>query len=369
MIRDRKHIAELDGVRGIAILIVLWGHLRVPLLTMKAPTWFHAGVDLFFLLSGFLIARILLYNREQRIPLRQFYWRRAARILPAALLTVGVVACFWPSYSNVWAATYLLNIQSLFGPRDLQVPINHFWSLCVEEQFYLVFPAIAVFSSVTWGRRICVLGCCLGCGLMLAAPYAIEILGLESTATQPWIRNQLWTRGWMLLLGAVFAYGEIRLRSRPLELFAITCALPVIALTIFYLNKENFNTSVAIRTITNQIGIATIFSFALWCSFNQRASFLTDPALRFCGQISYGLYLYHLPIYFVVRSWKPDPLEMVIFSIVPSFAVAIFSFHFFERPIVQWARRFEFVANDLEPMELKTADGTPAGDTATRLSH
>src|ERR1700704_1554477 len=160
-----KHarVGALDGLRGLAVAAVLLYHSRF--------TWMRGGflgVSAFFTLSGFLITSLLLTQRDRGVPLRRFWGRRARRLLPAAMLTLVGVLVFAATIATddqlrllrgdvIATLTYVANWRFYFSGQSYAhlftapSPVLHFWSLAIEEQFYLVFPLVVAF--VAWATR------------------------------------------------------------------------------------------------------------------------------------------------------------------------------------------------------------------------
>lgn len=172
----RRHFPELDGLRGLAILMVLLFHYATLLPSFVLPVFGQgwAGVQLFFVLSGFLITGILLDSKGQEHYFRNFYARRTLRIFPLyyGVLSVLLIALlvFRLGFPQVWAHkhlapllwsyqpwlwTYTANIQMAIHNKVMFL-VGHFWTLCVEEQFYLVWPLVVFAFSRKTVLRICV---------------------------------------------------------------------------------------------------------------------------------------------------------------------------------------------------------------------
>src|SRR5256885_7091951 len=180
---------DIQGLRAVAVLLVALGHAGVPFLRGG-----YVGVDVFFVLSGFLITGILLAEAEQRgsISIADFYARRARRILPAAALTLLVtdlaahhllnfVRARQVVSDSLWAAAFGANVHfarqgsDYFAQAQPPSPLQHFWTLSVEEQFYLVWPtilAVLIYASARGGRR----------HRPLVLPAAIALMGSASLA-------------------------------------------------------------------------------------------------------------------------------------------------------------------------------------------
>jgi peptidoglycan/LPS O-acetylase OafA/YrhL len=161
------HIPGLDGIRALAVLAVLGFHGGVP-----GMAGGNIGVDVFFVLSGFLITSLLLeeWERAHTVSLRAFYERRARRLLPALFVFMGLIAVYAAYFAEpdtlsslrgdalstlgyVANWRFILSDQGYFVHFGPPSPLLHTWSLAVEEQFYLVWPAVALLTLRRWGRR------------------------------------------------------------------------------------------------------------------------------------------------------------------------------------------------------------------------
>lgn len=307
----RPRMPELDVVRGIAILAVLifhgcgdslYYHVQRPLwqqviMAMAAQGW--AGVNLFFVLSGFLITGILLDSAPQSGYYSQFYIRRALRILPVYYLALLIVL-IWRYGSGtraetVWAFAglsfiYLSNVSALFGV-DFLYPL--LWSLSVEEHFYLVWPALVR----RLGRRSLALLAILICTVEPALRYYDLSHG-----------GKLWWAGshhggsyvytWMmadgLALGALLALlvrSRVGTRRNLARIAGATFAVSLVltALSVVVSKPLGF----CIRgTVVNYFALA-IIAASLWMGTGARRHWINIRPLMFYGYISYGLYLFH----------------------------------------------------------------------------
>ena len=294
---------DLEGLRGVAILLVLSCHAGIP----GAEGGF-VGVDVFFVLSGFLITGLLVaeHDRSGLISFRAFYARRARRILPAALVVL-VVTLFAAQFiispldlpritDDVLAAGLsLANIRFAFEATDYFAsgdvsPVLHYWSLAVEEQFYLVWPALLLLAAHLWRPRV-------GMALLMTAVLAGSfLLSLAVTVSSgPWAYYSLPTRAWQLAAGGLVALAIPRLGSMPRPLAAgIGWSGVGLVAAAFIL----------IGPATPYPGFAallpTIGAVGIIASGGRPASpgriILSLPPLRWLGRISYSLYLWHWPI-------------------------------------------------------------------------
>jgi peptidoglycan/LPS O-acetylase OafA/YrhL len=341
----KERIPTLDGLRGLAVLLVLWEHLPQALLGSAAEALRFAvqpgylGVDLFFVLSGFLITRILLADRARRRPLRHFLVRRFARIFPIYYLLILVMWAFSPGSYLAWCAGYLSNFY--FAVHRARSPMEHTWSLAVEEHFYLVWPLVVTWLPVASSRRLALFG---------LLPPAV-LLALATAALEPWLPGEAdafiyrltWYRMLSLGLGALFAFGERELRADPARPWRLAARFLVPALVVL---------PCALLVDHRWVGPIMLVGFALLSSAiflaglaangtgGLPARLLALPPLAFAGRISYGFYLYHLPIFtafgvFAHPKDHPPDLATTAAALGVSWLVATLSFYAIERPLLR----------------------------------
>ncbi len=303
---------DLEGLRGIAILLVLLFHANMPFTTGG-----FVGVDVFFVLSGFLITGLLFreHERSGRIDLRAFYARRARRILPAALVILVVILAFsWftlapldlPRVSADAAAAALsvgnvrfaLAGMDYFAQAQTPSPVLHYWSLGVEEQFYLVWPALLILATRSRRPRAAAV-------VVLLAVVVLSYGGsLFLTDSAPaWAFYSLPTRAWQLGLGGLLALTAVWYRRLPDLLVAPIGWIGLVAVlaSLFF-----------IRPSTSYPGVAALLpglgSAGVILAGERRASvgrLLSIPPLRFLGLISFSLYLVHWPILVLPAAYLP----------------------------------------------------------------
>jgi peptidoglycan/LPS O-acetylase OafA/YrhL len=337
------HVGALDGLRGIAILLVLWAHLygisRINdrLLTVLQPG--HFGVDIFFVLSGFLITRILLSEKEKGSPVRYFLFRRFLRIFPIYYLLLLILLPLRPAEELVWSATYLSNFY--FPLQDGHSPLDHTWSLAVEEHFYLLWPVIVFWLS----RRQALAAIALFFVLSVASALAF----MPDEYLRRLILKASTCRFASLALGALFAYQEVAIRKRPglavrvaLVGFLVTIAVGV---TAAYFRPQHWG-----FFLTLFGGLPASASIVLAGIVVRPRSLagrlLNGRPLRYVGRISYGLYLYHYPVFFylgLVAPEQPQPVVLYALAIGLSFACASVSYRFIESPLLKWKDRYRLV--------------------------
>ena len=297
---------DLEGLRAVAVVLVLLYHAAVP-----GFGGGYVGVDVFFVLSGFLITGLLV--REARatgtISLPAFYARRARRLLPASalvlLVTVAASALVLPPLrvpdvagDAAAAALYVSNIRFAVQATDyLQAelapsPILHFWSLGVEEQFYLFWPAIVLLVAARRPRPELVIG-------VVAAAISVASFGLAlwwTEANAPWAFFSLPTRAWELGIGALLAVGAARLARLP-DVPAAAMAwlgLAMVAASGVVLSVDTPFPGFAALLPT--IGSALVIAGGFRQSAVAPGRWLALGVPRFLGRISYSLYLWHWPL-------------------------------------------------------------------------
>jgi peptidoglycan/LPS O-acetylase OafA/YrhL len=341
---------DLEGLRGVAILLVLAFHAGIPGIAGG-----FVGVDVFYVLSGFLITGLLVreHERSGAISLRDFYARRARRILPAAaVVLVLIVIASWflvaplqmPSVAAdaTAAALSVANIRFALQATDYfsniapPSPVLHYWSLSVEEQFYLIWPAFLLVAMRFSRPRISATVLLL---VILAGSLAAAVV--LTTISPPWAFYSLPTRAWQLALGgllAVIAFGDLGRLGRWVVDAAGWVGLAGIVAS-----------ALVIDTTTPYPGIAAILptgsAALLILSAEQRGSpgfLLATLPLRFLGRISYSLYLVHWPILVLPAAALgigeelplPERLALAAISIVAAWA----SWRFVEQPFHRGAR-------------------------------
>lgn len=383
LVYSGDRIDTLDGVRGLAILAVLIDHSAIWI----TPTTFldravqaftgsgWEGVDLFFVLSGFLITGILIDAKGGQHYFRNFYARRVLRIFPIYYLTIGLVllmsfvplvAHHYPEATaelqrvQPWYWTYTTNyLIALHGWAAAPMRSTHLWSLAVEEQFYLVWPALVLLADRRMLIRICI-------GLLILCP--ILRLALFFTGTAPremvvltYTRLDTLAMGALLAIAARSEGGLVRWR-RPLRTLAIIFVLLLTSTLTFRDRIANESPEIVTIGFTLIATIAAaIIVFATTTPTGSLASrALSHPALRAVGRYSYAMYIFHFPIVGLLhdRHLAPDAMPTILGSHLPAqigftalcfaitFVVAFASWHLFEHPILRLKDYFPY---DREP--------------------
>jgi peptidoglycan/LPS O-acetylase OafA/YrhL len=374
--RLMKRIAQLDGIRGLAVLLVLffhyvWSQVHVtpgtlPAQVMKCFLWTYSGVDLFFVLSGFLITGILLDNAPAGNFFKVFYIRRACRILPlyfGALLAFIIGRHFLESdWRFIWLFKDPLPLWSYFtftqnfmmaaadtpGPHWIDVT----WSLAVEEHFYLVLPFlvwVAPRRALPW-----IFG-----AMIIAAPLLRRFLPLGDLNTYlstPWRADSLISGSilaWCVRQPMIFDH----IRTHVRKLYWILALLPPLLFLISW-NGTSHN-----RVFEHTV-YAVFYSALILLVFVDEQSPITKALcwkpLVWMGTISYGLYLLHEPISGLAHGFvrhSPPGIFSVSCAIVTAgalvltFVIAAASYYLVERRIIAFGHRYKYTRSAPVPVE------------------
>jgi peptidoglycan/LPS O-acetylase OafA/YrhL len=347
------HVPALDGLRGVAVAIVVGFHLG----RLKGG---FLGVDLFFVLSGFLITSLLVngWRAHGRMGFGAFWSRRARRLLPAMLVVVGAVAV----YARWWAdpleletirgegfATlgYVANWHQVLSHADYwdtirsPSPLLHTWSLAIEEQFYVVWPLVVggiLVLSRRAGRGLTPL---LVVTAALATASAVAMATIHHGAAQA-LRVYLGTdtRAAALLFGAVVALVFAR-REQPVgrgaaQALEIVGVVALAGLAIFWVRSGGLDGWLYEGGMTACSAAAAVVIAAIWAApAGLLATAFSLSPLRFLGRISYGLYLWHWPVIVVVNPLRTglDGLPLDALRVAIALAIATVSYHVLEMPI------------------------------------
>jgi peptidoglycan/LPS O-acetylase OafA/YrhL len=309
---------ELEGLRAVAVGLVLAYHAGVPK--------FHGGyvgVDVFFVLSGFLITGLIVRELRTtgRVDLPAFYARRARRLLPAAAVALAGTLVLsvlllpplrLPDVAGDAAAAslYVSNLRFAFQSTDYLAsdlapsPLLHFWSLGVEEQFYVFWPALLLVAATIGGRMTRPLARDGDGGLTRRLGTVVVVVAIASfvaslvltTVAQPWAFFSLPTRAWELALGAALALAATRLDRMPAMLGGALVAAGLALVLAAGIVLEQSTPFPGTAALLPTLGAALVIAGGSAGISTIPARLLALAPMRFLGRISYSLYLWHWPI-------------------------------------------------------------------------
>lgn len=350
-----SYVPHITGLRGLAILVIMLFHFQVP-----GFEEVFMGVDIVFVVSGFLMTGSLIseysksldpVTRIGRFSLKNFYFRRARRLLPAsAITTIAILIFSWlvnnPARFNqvltdgIWNALFAANLNFAVAGTDYfqfghqPSPFLHFWSLAVQEQFYFIWPplmlAVLAFRGliirevlVSWQQRLR--------ALFLATTIISLVAMVVMFYFQPTITYFLTlTRVWELSIGALVA---IDLKNEDsyihrLPNFVKQLPIPLFVLSLFVVREDNFGYTMPLLIIACFILVAKGSNTKDW-----DVRFLASKPLTYIGDRSYSLYLWHWPILvFANELGFPSTVEAKLVLLTICIAIAIPSYRFIEVP-------------------------------------
>jgi peptidoglycan/LPS O-acetylase OafA/YrhL len=325
---------DIDGLRALSVLAVIAFHLNgfVP--------GGYVGVDVFFVISGFLIGGMVFHDIDAgAFSFANFYMRRIRRLAPALAVTLlgSYAACIVllrPTETVDFARSALAALFSLanvyfyatsgyFGPRAIDLPLLHLWSLGIEEQFYIIFPLMAVVLARYSPRAL--------------GPVLV-VLGLLSLVLSQWglSRNPeasfylLHSRAFELTIGVLLARVNVKLTPVVARWLSVSGAALLMAAMFFYSERTRFP---GLAALVPCLGTALI----IWSG--QRATvvsrMMSAPPAVYIGKISYPLYLAHWPLIVFGKIAMPEvpELHFALFVVCGSFLAAAATYHLVEKPV------------------------------------
>jgi peptidoglycan/LPS O-acetylase OafA/YrhL len=345
---DRKFRPDVQGLRAVAVMLVVLFHAHVPGLGGG-----YVGVDIFFVISGFVITGVLLREHASTgaTSILNFYGRRSRRIIPAATLVIitvvigsyvllGPLTGAQTAGDGRWASVFLINIHFATGGTNYlasQLPpsvLQNFWSLAVEEQFYLVYPTIFLaVSSLSWRlslrRR---LGIALG--VAVVASFVTSIVQTSTNPTSAYFSP--FPRVWELALGGLVAVCTISLRRLPAPFAAVLTWIGLgsilVAAFLFTSTTAYPGGAVALPVV----GAALIIAGGVAEPAYGVERILRLRPFQWIGMISYSLYLWHWPVLTIAAERKGTeslPVTDALLWVLLSLGLAIITYLLVENPI------------------------------------
>ena len=340
---------DIEGLRAVAIIAVLVCHAGIPFLAGG-----YVGVDVFFVISGFLITGLLLreVERSNAISLAGFYARRAKRLLPLSailLVTVGILAIviFSPvravetSGDIISSALYVANwhfaAQSVdyFAQEAEPSPVLHLWSLAIEEQFYVVWPTLIL--AVTWfqRRRGASVRPALWAtlGLILVGSFLLGVKLTNETPASAYFST--FGRAWELALGGVLALlGTVRIRRGIAAAIGWAGLVAIVYATFAFDASTPFPGVAALMPTLGTAALILAGSSIYSQAKGAPAGPLSLGPVRYVGQISYSWYLWHWPfLVFAAAIWGPLSVAAGIAAVLVSLVPTVITHHLVEDPV------------------------------------
>jgi peptidoglycan/LPS O-acetylase OafA/YrhL len=331
--QTKRRIPSLDGLRAIFLCLVVTVHLRTfsQNIDIQYAIGF-GGIFVFFVMSGFIITRLLLEERQQTgdIALGAFYCRRGFRIFPALLAylcgiallhSLGLASCTVKAL--LWGLTFLGN----YRPAS-SLTVGHLWSLCVEEQFYLLWPLIFSRLSIKNASRLLVIVICI-------API-VRLILVARGATWATLHHHTESVADSIAMGCLLAIIQPRLHLHPTyQRFtrSYLCLLvPIVALAATWEGSPLFYQGLG-KTILF-LSIALGIDISIRCSESIWGRFLNNVVLVKLGMWSYSLYLWQQV--FTLQRPGTQPYAWFPMNIALTLSVGVASYYFLERPSLRW---------------------------------
>lgn len=342
-----KYRPELDGLRALAVLAVLASHSSVP---WTGGGWL--GVDVFFVLSGYLITTLLLNenDRYERISLRRFYARRALRLYPALLIMIVAGLPFYSllgdggtlagyGVSALIAGTYVQDFVNGFTGNP-HGEFGHTWSLAVEEQFYLIWPIVLVLM-LKFRARVLTLTL-IAAGVTLATLIVLSLQEASPDGISDGAYYLPWSRFSTLFIGcavAIALHRGVSLRWLQRPWIGIASLAAIIALVL---------AASAVGRYPHFVWQAPLMAFAsaalVWnlsAGPSPLTRWLGVKPLEWIGRRSYGIYLYHLPVLVILGAYVSVRRSILaLLMVIVTMVVAGISYRFVEIPFLRMKARF-----------------------------
>ena len=345
---ERKFRPDVQGLRAVAVLLVVLFHAGSSVVSGG-----YVGVDVFFVISGFVITGVLLRDRTSsgRTSVLTFYGRRCRRIIPAATLVIVVTIAASYVYLGVlsggrtavdgrWASVFLVNFHfasegtNYLSAQQLPSPLQNFWSLSVEEQFYLVYPTLFLAVAAIRTRMSLRARLAIGLVLIMVASFALSV---SQTASNPTVAFfSPFTRAWELALGGLIAVGTPWLRRVPEFIGAAMTWVGlgvVLTAAVVYTSQTAYPGSLVAVPV---LGAALIIAGGADAPRLGAESLLGLAPCGWLGNLSYSLYLWHWPILIIAAEAK-GKTALTFGENLPWLALAlivsILTYTFIENPI------------------------------------
>jgi peptidoglycan/LPS O-acetylase OafA/YrhL len=343
------HIPALDGLRAFAIGFVFLLHLYATIFSGG-----NSGVDLFFVLSGFLITKLALEERQKRgsVSLSDFYLRRVFRILPAlAVLLVFLLVLSFGTLSDVGhtlrleillSAASMGNLWALFYGFDVRTALAHTWSLGLEEQFYVVWPMILALvplvrrSPIKFARVVVI---ATVASVLIGRVVVAGFLDYPHWESIPFFNFDGLAIGCLI---AIWVHHDSagqswKLPQWPAALAAAFVIFDLVAARVYFDHDPYHVRTLLLRVAFGYLVLVTVSNLD-----PRAAKALSVAPLTLLGRLSYSLYLWHVPVFFILSKERHPDISrpvLVVVRAVAALGAAALSYYFIERPALAFGRR------------------------------
>ncbi|WP_322791058.1 acyltransferase family protein [Mixta theicola] len=338
---------ELDGLRALAVLSVIIYHAKLKFMGLELFSGGFFGVDIFFVLSGYLITSIVKHGFEQReFSFVNFYWRRVKRIVPALLVVLAVTAfgaykILLPddlvSFGKSLTAAlyfssnfYFFNEDSYTAAASVFKPLLHTWSLGVEWQYYIIFPVVMCIIYKFFRKYAFTILAAMGF-------FSLQLADFTVVNHPDFAFYLLPTRAWELIAGGLCAYvGRDFIYKREGNAKLILSILPLLGIFLITYSLLCINDK---SHLPSYLSLMPVLGTCLLIIFSQKdevvSSALSLKPIVFVGAVSYSLYLWHQPVFVFYRFTHQEVLtvsEFLLLTVI-SFGLAVFTYYFVENPL------------------------------------
>ncbi|GAB2626340.1 acyltransferase [Paractinoplanes abujensis] len=335
---------DIEGLRAIAVVLVVLSHAGIS--TFAGG---YVGVDVFFVISGFLITTLLLkeLGKTGTISLPGFYARRAIRLLPVStvvLVATVVAAWLWLpatrfksiSLDALFSTFYGINWRLAYEGTDYlnataaPSPLQHLWSLAVEEQFYLVWPLLLL---AVWAGRRAHRRALFALSALVVVSLVVSVQ--QTTSAAPWAYFGSHTRAWELGIGALVAVGAGFLRRTPKALAAVLTWGGLVAVVIAAVTFDEATAFPGYHALLPVLGTAAVIAGGTSAEGWGAGKLIGTGPFRFIGKLSYGWYLWHWPVLMIwPAAFSRDPgIKSNLVFAVAALGLAWVTYHTVENPV------------------------------------
>lgn len=360
LMSKRNYYEAFDGLRGLAVLMVMLYHSNGHNIFFR---WGWLGVDLFFVLSGFLITEILLGTPRKTNSFKNFYLRRVFRIFPLYYFTT--ILFLWlsatvPQWREQWlfyksSLLYILfnlhNWLMIFNTSHLKKEMfSHYWSLSVEEQFYFLWPFAVYFLRSL--RKLEILLVSL---LLVTILFRAGLFSYYRDSPKLFLA-QFCTRIDGLLIGSLTAVYKFYYAEQVHKIIKRLAVVSALIYSMFVLVIKISGSSFPHFPVFGYTVVSLVFAHLMLSLINGKSSFLfrltTNAVLKKIGKVSFGLYIYHWIFLVLLCPYIAQSLLLTKYNLehvnmlssvlcaILSFVTAMASYHFFEKPILKWKENY-----------------------------